>query len=186
MGLDGIYDAGSEAEPVDGAVGGGIYTRMGLVQYKMSLKGTGWAKRRIANSNARDRKSAPGADAGVSGRQPGNALPSRGACRYLRLGGTDFEAAAVRQAEPRNQGLGAAIHAPGWTPAAVLEKLVAIQLIDVPLPTVDGRCLILPRHTQPEPEVKMVLEKLRLALPTQPPPRIRVIGVQQPTSAVAG
>lgn len=78
------------------------------------------------------------------------------------------------------------IHAPGLTPAAVLEKLAAIQMIDVHLPTTDGRCLILPRYTQPEPEVKMVLEKLRLALPTQPPPRIRAIGVAQATSAVAG
>ena len=64
------------------------------------------------------------------------------------------------------------IHAPGLTPAAVLEKLGAIQMIDVHLPTVDGRRLILPRYTQPEPEVKMLLEKLRLALPAQPPPRI--------------
>ena len=78
------------------------------------------------------------------------------------------------------------IHAPGLTPAAVLEKLGAIQMIDVHLPTTDGRCLILPRHTQPEPEVKMVLEKLRLALPAQPPPRIRATGVERPKNAAAG
>lgn len=78
------------------------------------------------------------------------------------------------------------IHAPGLTPAAVLEKLATIQMIDVHLPTTDGRCLILPRYTQPEPEVKMVLEKLRLALPEQPPPRIRATGVEPLTNAVAG
>ena len=78
------------------------------------------------------------------------------------------------------------IHAPGLTPAAVLEKLGAIQMIDVHLPTTDGRCLILPRYTQPEPEVKMVLEKLRLALPAQPPPRIRATGVERSRNAAAG
>lgn len=78
------------------------------------------------------------------------------------------------------------IHSPGLTPAAVLEKLAAIQMIDVHLPTSDGRCLILPRYTQPEPEVKMVLEKLRLALPAQPPPRIRAPGVERPKNAAAG
>jgi len=64
------------------------------------------------------------------------------------------------------------IHAPGLTPAAVLEKLAGIQMIDVHFPTIDGRWLILPRYTQPEPEVKLLLEKLRLDLPKQPPPRI--------------
>jgi len=64
------------------------------------------------------------------------------------------------------------IHAPGLTPAAVLEKLASIQMIDVHLPTVDGRRLILPRYTQPEMDVKILLEKLCLALPAQPLPRI--------------
>jgi hypothetical protein len=31
------------------------------------------------------------------------------------------------------------IHAPGLTPAAVLEKLATIQMIDDWIPTVDGR-----------------------------------------------
>lgn len=63
--------------------------------------------------------------------------------------------------------------APGLTPRAVLESLAAIQMVDVHIPTTDGRTLILPRHTEPEPEQQMILEKLRLALPSQPPPRIR-------------
>ena len=38
---------------------------------------------------------------------------------------------------------------PGLTPTAVLEKLAKIQMIDVWIPTLDGRWLILPRYTQP-------------------------------------
>ena len=72
-------------------------------------------------------------------------------------------------------------HAPGLTSTAVLEKLSSIQMIDVWIPTVDGRCLILPRYTQPEKDLKMLLHKLRLELPHQPPPRITA----QPTSVNA-
>ena len=43
------------------------------------------------------------------------------------------------------------MHAPGLTPAAVLEKMATIQMIEVWIPTVDGRWLILPRYTQPAP-----------------------------------
>ena len=65
-------------------------------------------------------------------------------------------------------------HAPGLTPAAVLDKLAAIQMIDVWVPTADGRWLILPRYTQPERDLQMLLDKLKLELPPQPPPRIRM------------
>ena len=64
------------------------------------------------------------------------------------------------------------IHAPGLTPAAVLEKLSTVQMIDVWIPTLDGRWLILPRYTQPDRDLRMLLEKIQLALPSQPPPRI--------------
>ena len=63
-------------------------------------------------------------------------------------------------------------HAPGLTAKAVLETLATIQMVDVWLPTTDGRSLVLPRHTQPEPEHKMLLSCLGLSLPPQPPPRI--------------
>lgn len=62
--------------------------------------------------------------------------------------------------------------APGLTPRAVLEKFGALQMIDVHLPTSDGRELILSRYTQPEAEQRMLLEKLKLKLPEQPPPKI--------------
>jgi transposase len=64
------------------------------------------------------------------------------------------------------------IHAPGLTSAAVLEKLGTIQMIDVWIPTRDGRWLILPRYTQPSKELTLLMEQIQLALPSQPPPRI--------------
>jgi hypothetical protein len=63
--------------------------------------------------------------------------------------------------------------APGLSPKAVLEQLGAIKMVDVCLPTSDGRWLIMPRHTEPEQEQLILLEKLGLTLPAQPPPRIR-------------
>jgi hypothetical protein len=65
------------------------------------------------------------------------------------------------------------IYAPGLTPAAVLEKLATIQMVEVWIPMVDGRWLVLPRHTQPDKDVQAVLDHLRLALPSQPPPRVK-------------
>jgi transposase len=65
------------------------------------------------------------------------------------------------------------IHAPGLTPAAVLEKLATIQMVEVWIPMLDGRWLMLPRHTQPEKDVQTLLDQLRIKLPCQPPPRIK-------------
>jgi transposase len=71
--------------------------------------------------------------------------------------------------------------APGLTPRAVLEKMSAIQMVDVRVPTTDGRLLILPRYTQPEKDHQLLLHQLHLHLPAQPPPRI----VQQDIECVA-
>jgi transposase len=62
--------------------------------------------------------------------------------------------------------------APGLTPRAVLEKFATIQMLDVHVPTTDQRTLVLRRYTQPEPEVQVLLQSLKLALPPQPPPKI--------------
>jgi hypothetical protein len=62
--------------------------------------------------------------------------------------------------------------APGLTSRAVLEKLRAIQMVDVHLPTTDGREIVLARYTAPEPDVTLLLRQLRLALPAQPTPRL--------------
>jgi len=64
--------------------------------------------------------------------------------------------------------------APGLTSKTVLEKLGAIQMLDVWLPTTDGRWLVMPRYTQPEAEQAILLQKLQLRLPQQPPPRIKL------------
>ena len=64
--------------------------------------------------------------------------------------------------------------APGLTPRSVLEKFSAVQMIDVVVPTTDGRELQLTRTTQPEPDLKLLLDKLRLELPAHPPPRITI------------
>jgi hypothetical protein len=45
-------------------------------------------------------------------------------------------------------------------------------MVDVRIPTTDGRELLLTRHTQPEPELELLLERLHLTLPAQPPPKI--------------
>jgi transposase len=65
------------------------------------------------------------------------------------------------------------IYAPGLTPAAVLEKLATIQMVEVWIPMLDGRWLVLPRHTQPEKDVRAVLDHIQITLPAQPPPRIK-------------
>lgn len=65
--------------------------------------------------------------------------------------------------------------APGLTPRAILEKFKAMQMIDVHLPTTDGRNLILPRYTQPEKDLQLLLHQLNLTLPEQPPPRLEYL-----------
>ena len=63
--------------------------------------------------------------------------------------------------------------APGLTPRAALRSMSAIRMVEVHVPTTDGRVLVMPRYTEPEAQQKMVLETLKLELPPQPPPRIR-------------
>jgi transposase len=66
--------------------------------------------------------------------------------------------------------------APGLTPRSVLEKFGSMQMIDIHLPTTDGRKIIMSRYTQPEPELQILLKQLRLFLPKQPPPRVTAQG----------
>ena len=60
----------------------------------------------------------------------------------------------------------------GLMPRAVLEKLASIQLLDVRVPTTDGRELLLVRRTEPNKEIALLLQQLGLVLPPQPPPKI--------------
>jgi transposase len=62
--------------------------------------------------------------------------------------------------------------ASGLTPRAVLEKFAAIQMLDVHLPTTDGREIVITRYTQPEKELCLLLDQLKLTLPEQAPPKI--------------
>lgn len=64
-------------------------------------------------------------------------------------------------------------HAPGLTPRQALDSLRCIRMVDVHLPTTDGRELIMPRFTEPDAAQRIVLQKLGWSLPPQPPPRIR-------------
>jgi hypothetical protein len=70
--------------------------------------------------------------------------------------------------------------APGLTPRNVLEKFAGMQMIDVHLPTTDGRELVLTRYTEPEPELSLLLKAAAEALfgkTTRPPFGSRPAGV---------
>jgi hypothetical protein len=71
--------------------------------------------------------------------------------------------------------------APGLTARSVLEKFAAMQMIDVHLPTTDGRELRLTRYTQPEPDLQLLIQQLKLELPPQPLPRITAAAVARAT-----
>jgi transposase len=65
----------------------------------------------------------------------------------------------------------------GLMPRVVFEKLSTIQMLDVSVPTTDGRELLLVRRTEPDSDVALLLERLNLTLPAQPPPRLRAVTV---------
>jgi Transposase DDE domain len=69
--------------------------------------------------------------------------------------------------------------APGLTARSALEKFAAVQMIDVHLPTTDGREILLTRYTHPEPELRLLIDRLKLNLPPQPPPRITTAAITQ-------
>ena len=63
--------------------------------------------------------------------------------------------------------------APGLTPRAVLEKLAAMQMIDVELPTTDNRVVVLSRYTEPRRICCSCFDSCGIQLPAQPPPKIK-------------
>ena len=71
--------------------------------------------------------------------------------------------------------------APGLTARSALEKFAAVQMIDVHLPTTDGREILLTRYTHPERELQLLIDQLKLRLPPQPPPRITSTAIAQAT-----
>ena len=62
--------------------------------------------------------------------------------------------------------------APGLTPRSILEQMRQIQMVDVHIPTTDGRELRMSRYTSPDKTQQLMLSQLQLQLPAQPPPEI--------------
>ena len=63
-------------------------------------------------------------------------------------------------------------HAPGLTPRSILDQMKAIQMIDVHIPTTDGRELKMSRYTRPDKAQQLLFTRLKLRLPPQPPPEV--------------
>ena len=74
--------------------------------------------------------------------------------------------------------------ASGLTPRSVLEKFAAVQMLDVHLPTTDDRELVLTRYTEPEKDLQLLLMQMKLTLPSQPPPTIRVPHTEKSAAAI--
>jgi len=70
--------------------------------------------------------------------------------------------------------------APGLTARSALAKFAAVQMIDVHIPTTDGREIILTRYTEPEPDLRLLINRMNLALPAQPPPKIAAPALPPP------
>jgi len=79
--------------------------------------------------------------------------------------------------------LGRRLHAlaPGLTPRSAIEKFAAVQMIDLHIPTTDGRELLLTRYTELEPELALLLDKLKFVLPAQPEPKISAAQTAPPS-----
>jgi transposase len=73
----------------------------------------------------------------------------------------------------------------GLTPREVIAKFKTMQMVDVCIPTTDGRELVLSRYTQPEAEHRVLLQRLQLRLPEQPPPKITAAQAQPQASGAS-
>jgi transposase len=60
----------------------------------------------------------------------------------------------------------------GLTPRSIIEQMKVIQMIDVHIPTTDGRTLKMSRYTKPDKAQQLLLTRLKFILPPQPPPEI--------------
>ena len=48
-------------------------------------------------------------------------------------------------------------------------------MIDVHLPTTDGREIVMARQTQPGQDLQLLLDQIKLTLPAQGPPKIQAL-----------
>jgi hypothetical protein len=64
--------------------------------------------------------------------------------------------------------------AAGLTARAMLDTFAGMHMLDVHVPTTEGRPVIVSRYTEPNPAQQRLFE--RLTPPPQPPPRITASG----------
>ena len=69
-------------------------------------------------------------------------------------------------------------HAPGLTPRQIVEKFRTVKMVDVVMPTTDHRIVTLPRYIEPKKDVAILLDRLGLTLPEQPPPKVSAEAVE--------
>jgi len=62
--------------------------------------------------------------------------------------------------------------ASGLTPRQIFDKMKKLYMVDVKIPTTDGREIVMQRYGEPKDDVALVLSQLGLRLPPQPPPKI--------------
>lgn len=75
--------------------------------------------------------------------------------------------------------------ASGLTHRVVLEEFTAVQMLDVDVPTTDGRELLLTRYTEPDAALRLLLAQMKLRLPQQPLPKIRTPGPEVTLAALS-
>ena len=68
--------------------------------------------------------------------------------------------------------------APGLTPRQIVEKFRTVKMVDVVMPTTDHRIVTLPRYIEPKKDVAILLDRLGLTLPEQPPPKVSTEAVE--------
>ena len=73
---------------------------------------------------------------------------------------------------PNTIGFSRSVSLPGLTPRQIIEKMKTVKMVDVVMPTTDGRVVTLPRYVEPKEDVALLLGALGLTLPAQPPPKI--------------
>ena len=64
-------------------------------------------------------------------------------------------------------------------------KFRAVKMVDVVMPTTDGRIVTLPRDVEPKPDLSVLLDRLGLTLSAQPPPKISSEAADAAKSAVS-
>ena len=74
--------------------------------------------------------------------------------------------------------------APGLTARSALAKFAALQMIDVHLPTTDGREIVLTRFTEPEPDLRLLIARMKLQAAGPAAPQNRRRRASRPTPPV--